>query len=141
MLIKELTKDDMASLADLYFLFWNERSDVQKMQQQFPLMSENYILLGCFENDRLVGSVMGVVCMGLYGNCESFLVVEDMVVDSTYRRRGIGKALFLELEKRAKIRNCTQVILVTDADRLDACGFYESIGFHPAKNKGYKKKL
>lgn len=57
------------------------------------------------------------------------------------RKQGVGKALMRELEKLARERNCTQVILVTEADRLDACGFYESMGFHPTANKGYKKKI
>ena len=64
-----------------------------------------------------------------------------MIVDSTYRKKGIGKALFAALEKRAKIKDCTQIILVTETKRKDACGFYESIGFHPTASKGYKKEL
>jgi hypothetical protein len=31
--------------------------------------------------------------------------------------------------------------LVTETDRKDACNFYESVGFDPIKNKGYKKKI
>lgn len=68
-------------------------------------------------------------------------VVEDMIVDKKYRKRGIGRALFQTLERQAVAQGCTQVILVTESERTDACGFYESIGFHPSKNKGYKKKL
>lgn len=84
---------------------------------------------------------MGIVCEELYGDCEPFLVVEDMVVDSEHRKKGIGKLLFQELERQAILKGCVQVILVTEEVRKDACGFYESIGFHPTKNKGYKKKL
>jgi len=75
-----------------------------------------------------------------YGECRPFLLVENMVVDIAHRKKGIGRALFA-LEKRAKAKGCTQIILVTEAERRDACGFYESVGFHPTINKGYKKKL
>ena len=64
-----------------------------------------------------------------------------MVIDRTYRKKGIGRQLFIELEKRAKSSGCTQVLLVMEAARKDACGFYESVGFHPTANKGYKKKI
>jgi len=64
-----------------------------------------------------------------------------MVIASEYRKKGIGKILFEELEKRAKIKGCSQIILVTEMNRSDACGFYESMGFHPTANKGYKKKI
>jgi len=84
---------------------------------------------------------MGIVCDELYGNCKPFLVVENMVVDRNYRRKGIGKMLFEELEKQAKIKECSQIILVTDTEREAACRLYESMGFHPTINKGYKKKL
>jgi len=77
----------------------------------------------------------------LYGDCKPFLVIENMIVDSKYRKKGIGKMLIEQIEKQAKIKGCSQIILVTEMNRHDACGFYESIGFHPTANKGYKKKL
>ena len=141
--IRPLTIDDMESLAKLYFEFWNETSNVEKMKQAFSSLQNNsaYIFLCAVVDGQLVGSVMGIVCHELYGQCTPFLVVEDMIVDKKYRKKGIGRALFQALEKQAVARGCTQVILVTENVRTDACGFYESIGFHPSKNKGYKKKL
>ena len=143
MLIHSLAMDDMEALAGLYYQFWNEASDVQKMKELFAALQSNdaYLFLGAVEEDQLIGSVMGVVCQELYGDCKPFLVVEDMVVDQRHRNKGVGKALFRELEKQATARDCTQVILVTEAGREDACGFYESLGFHPTANKGYKKKI
>ena len=141
--IRDLTVDDMEGLAQLYRQFWGEDSDVPKMKDSFHAMQGDgaYILLGAQDGDKLVGSVMGVVCRELYGDCAPFLVVEDMIVDERQRKRGIGRLLFEELETRARLRGCTQIILVTDAGRKDARRFYESLGFHPTANKGYKKKL
>lgn len=42
---------------------------------------------------------------------------------------GIGKALLGALEKQAKERRCTQIILVTEENRKDACRFYEANGY------------
>nr|WP_243764912.1 GNAT family N-acetyltransferase [Eubacterium callanderi] len=53
---------------------------------------------------------------------------------------GIGKALLGALEKQAKERRCTQIILVTEENRKDACRFYEANGYQE-DNAGYKKKL
>ena len=143
MLIRALTIDDMESLSRLYYQFWNEASDVPKMKASFLAMQNDgaYILLGAQEEGKLVGSVMGVVCRELYGDCAPFLVVEDMIVDQNHRGRGVGRLLFEELEKQAVLKGCAQMILVTDASRKDACGFYVSMGFHPTANRGYKKKL
>ena len=143
MVIRNLKLEDMQALSRLYFQFWNEESDVTKMQNKFLSLQNNgnYILLCAVEENSIVGSVMGIVCEELYGSCEPFLVVENMVVDENHRKKGIGKMLFDTLEKQARTKNCTQIILVTETTREDACGFYESIGFHPTANKGYKKKL
>lgn len=63
-----------------------------------------------------------------------------MVVDQGTRRKGIGKSLLSRLEEIAKSRDCSQIILVTELERVDACLFYEACGF-TTNNKGYKKKL
>jgi len=143
MTIRDLQIEDIESLSKLYYLFWNEDSDKQKMKDKFNQLKDNgsYIFLCAEENSTLIGSLMGIICEELYGDCKPFLVVENMVVDSAYRKKGIGKALFVEVEKRAKSNGCTQIILVTEAERNGACGFYESIGFHPTANEGYKKKI
>jgi len=143
MIIRKLEYNDLPQLALLYKCYWNEDSDIQTMEKIFKKLenSDSYILLCAVENDKLCGSVMGIICDQLYGNCNPFLILENMVVDINYRRKGIGKILFIELEKYAKEKGCTQILLVTEAYRNDACGFYESIGFDPIKSKGYKKKI
>lgn len=142
MVIRALTKDDMPQLARLYYQFWEEDSDPVNMKAAFDAITAagSHILLCAQEGDRLIGSVMGIICAELYGDCRPFLVVENMIVDQNYRRKSIGKSLLSALEQQARSRNCTQMILVTETDRSDACGFYENYGF--SKNTtGYKKKL
>jgi Predicted acetyltransferase len=143
MKIRNLEVEDMESLSKLYYQFWNENSDVIKMENKFSDLQSNdaYIFLCAVEANLLVGSVMGIVCEELYGDCKPFLVIENMIVDCKYRKKGIGKMLIEQLEKQAKAKGCSQIILVTETNRHDACEFYESMGFHPTVNKGYKKKL
>ena len=143
MIVRELQSEDIMALSKLYYQFWNEDSDIQKMADKFDQLQNNssYILICAEENGILLGSLMGIIYEELYGDCKPFLVVENMVVDSAHRKKGVGKALFTELEERAKNKGCSQIILITESERNDACGFYESIGFHPTANKGYKKKI
>ncbi|HNX13741.1 MAG TPA: GNAT family N-acetyltransferase [Oscillospiraceae bacterium] len=141
-IIRDLVMEDMAQLAALHEQFWGDKSDVERMKSEFPvIMQENRHIILVAERDGIViGSVMGIVCRELYGDCRPFMVVEDMVVDRQSRRGGIGFQLLTELEKRARERNCAQMLLVTEADRIAACGLYEKYGFQK-NNKGYKKKL
>jgi len=141
--IRKLEYNDLPQLSLLYKDFWNEDSDIQKMERVFSKLEDNdsYIFLCAVENNKICGSIMGIVCYELYGNCDPFLVVENMIVDVNYRKKGIGKYLFMEIENTAREKKCRQIILVTESTRKDACSFYESIGFDPLKNKGYKKKI
>lgn len=143
MIIRDICKRDLPQLAALYEQFWGEKSYPEKMAMQLEKLEKlgTHIVLCAEEGGKLLGSVMGIVCEELYGDCSPFLVLENMIVDRDCRRAGVGRALLAELETRAKSRGCTQVILVTEKSRTDACAFYESAGFPPDKNTGYKKKL
>jgi len=138
-----LTEQDLEALAGLYKQFWNEESDVDKMRDAFRRLSGNadYILLGARRDGVLVGSVMGIVCEELYGQCQPFMVVEDVVVDQENRRRGVGSRLMAELERHATERGCSYIIFVTEHERTAALRFYESLGYSPDKYRGFKKRL
>ncbi|MEL7656197.1 MAG: GNAT family N-acetyltransferase [Bacillota bacterium] len=142
MIVRDMIKEDIPQLAQLYKQFWGEDSSIDTMYIQFKKFQGNgsHILLSAVEDNQLVGSVMGVICEELYGDCKSFLVLENMIVDKEHRNRGIGRALISELERRAA-EKCNQIILVTEANRIDACSFYESVGYRPEAYKGFKKKL
>ena len=142
MIVRDMIKEDIPQLALLYKQFWGEESSINTMYINFYKFQENgsHILLSAVEDNQLIGSVMGVICGELYGDCNSFLVIENMIVDKEYRNRGIGRALISELEIRAA-KKCNQIILITETNRIDACSFYESVGYKPEIHKGFKKKL
>jgi len=143
LIIREMVADDIPELALLYKQFWNEDSYVEKMYIKFNKFCKTgtHVMMSAIEKDRLIGSVMGVICSDLYGSCEPFMVLENMIIDKNYRNKGVGKALIFELEKIAAQKKCTQIILVTENNRIDACKFYESAGYNPDTHKGFKKKL
>ena len=141
--IGRLTENDLPALAALYQQFWGEESCLEKMQATFQRLKDDpdYIFLAAKSDQRLVGSVMGIVCEELYGDCVPFMVVEDVIVDKARRREGIGSALMCELEKYATERDCGYILFVTESERTDAQRFYESLGYKPDAYKGFKKRL
>lgn len=141
--IRRMIKDDIPDLARLYKLFWNEESSIQRMENLFDGLLDNkdYLILSAIENNRLVGSIMGIICYELYGECKPFMVIENFIVDPEYRRKGIGRSLFLEIEKYGTKNKCYQIILVTANNRQDAINFYIKMGFKPNKYTGFKKSL
>jgi GNAT superfamily N-acetyltransferase len=141
--IRKLAEDDLAALALLYKQFWGEESSLQKMRSVFQRLSRNpgYIFLVAETEHRVVGSVMGIVCEELYGECKPFMVVEDMIVDQHHRRLGIATLLMEQLEKHACDNRCAYIIFVTESNRADAHQFYQSAGYTVDAYKGFKKRL
>lgn len=141
--IRNLTEQDLEALASLYRQFWAEESSQAKMLSTFRRLAMNpsYIFLGATEQGALVGSAMGIVCEELYGDCQPFMVVEDVVVDQGCRRNGIGTAMMRELERRAIECGCGYILFVTESERTDAGQFYASLGYDPSAHKGFKKRL
>lgn len=133
MVVRKMTLGDLPQIAQLYKQFGGEDSSIETMSQEFTRLHNNdaYILLSAVEGNTVVGSVMGIVCGDLYGHGRPFMVLENMIVGQEHRNRGIGKALISKLEEAGIGRGCSQIILVTESNRIDACKFYESQGYDP----------
>ena len=84
---------------------------------------------------------MGIVCYELYGECKPFMVMENLVIDKSYRKKGIAKSLLTELEIIAKNKNCSQIQFITEKNRNDAVSFYTAMGFDPNSHIGFKKSI
>ena len=141
--IRKLTENDLVNLAVLYKQFWGEESSVERMRVTFQRLNRNssYILLVADQHSILVGSVMGIICEELYGDCKPFMVIEDVIVDKHRRRLGIASALMRELERCAAKQGCNYIIFVTESERTEAHRFYESLGYKSDAYKGFKKRL
>lgn len=132
----------MEAIGRLHAHFWGEVSDVAAMAETLGRLDSDphHLLLAARIDGECVGTATGVICHGLYGGFDTYLVIEDVVVDPDHRRLGVGSALLVELERIARERSCKQMILLTEACRADAAALYESAGFL-GEWRGFKKKL
>lgn len=143
MKIRNLEERDIPAVERLYRQFWGEWSNLESMKKRFTALARNedYLFLVAEMDGTVAGTIMGIVCHELYGECRPFLLMEDLVVDGRFRKKGIGRALLLHLEEKAKTRDCYQILFMTEKDRADTVRFYESLGFDSAKNIGFKKSF
>jgi GNAT superfamily N-acetyltransferase len=133
---------DLDAISKLHAHFWGEVSDVEAMQETLSRLGDDpdHVLLSARIDGACVGTATGAICHGLYGGSDSYLVVEDVVVDPEYRRRGVATALLGELERQARAQGCKQIILLTESCRDDAVALYHAAGF-AGRWTGFKKKL
>jgi len=133
---------DLSAIGRLHEHFWGQPSDVDAMTATLDALGDDadHVILAARIDGRCVGTATGVICHGLYGGFDTYMVVEDMVVDPAHRRRGIASALLAELESVARDRGCNQVILLTESVRSDAVALYRANGFE-SRWTGFKKRL
>ena len=61
------------------------------------------------------------------------LYIDDICVDETCRRQGIGKAIYEEIVRYAKMRKCHNITLNVWNFNEDAMRFYERCGMKPQR--------
>lgn len=141
--IRSVAASDLIPLNELYEQLSGERANNDSMLQLFHTIQNNpqYHLLGAYVDDVLVGSVMGIVCHDLVGSCRPFMVVENVVVSDMHQGMGIGKMLMGDIERIARERECTYIMLVSSDFRQQAHRFYASLGYEPERVRGFRKEL
>ncbi|MCE5315471.1 MAG: GNAT family N-acetyltransferase [Armatimonadota bacterium] len=141
--VRRLAEVDLLTLAGLYKQFWGEESCLEKMRTTFARLKDDpdYVFLVAQQQGDVAGSVMGIACHELYGDCNPFMVIEDVIVDKVHRRKGVGTALMSAVERWGIDNGCKYVIFVTESDRVEAHRFYESLGYELDAHKGLKKDL
>jgi ribosomal protein S18 acetylase RimI-like enzyme len=74
-------------------------------------------------DEQLAGQII------LRKNWNGYAYVEDIAVDSRFRRQGIGKRLMVQSVEWAKSKALTGIMLETSNVNIAACQFYERFGF------------
>jgi GNAT superfamily N-acetyltransferase len=78
---------------------------------------------------RVVGAADLLIVPNLSHRGLPWAIIENVVVDETMRRKGIGRELVKHLVKIAKESGCYNIKLTSDRKRSAAHRLYESLGF------------
>lgn len=79
--------------------------------------------------DQAITTCMLVVIGNLTRGGQPFAIIENVVTDPAYRRRGFGKAILAAAVDRAWAMNCYKVVLTTARNSASTWAFYERAGF------------
>ena len=98
--------------------------DMVKLRQA---LAQSMYLLCVWDGQELIGLLRAV------GDGVAILYIQDILVRSSYRRRGVGRAMVQRaLEAFPDVR---QRVLMTD-ETPQMHGFYEGLGFFPSDKVG-----
>lgn len=117
--------DETSSL--IAILFKQLSPDKKQLNLSEILETGNTTIAICIENNMIIGIALMAkykVISGLKG------WIEDVVVDSEHRRKGVGKALIQYLIEEAIKNNYTQLYLFTEPEKEAAANLYQKLGFN-----------
>ena len=119
---KEFNSELLERIKEIYMeQGWN--SYLNNDEKLVHAFQNSLYVLGAFDGEKLVGFIRCV------GDGEHVVLVQDLIVDKQYQRKGIGSALFKKIWNKYKDVRMFQV--VTDlADEVDN-HFYQSFGMKP----------
>ncbi|MEI6101672.1 MAG: GNAT family N-acetyltransferase [Eubacteriales bacterium] len=139
--IREIEAKDLEELLRLYTqLHGNEMPELNNQVRSIwdkILRDQNHrIFVGEVEG-RIVSSCVLVIIHNLTRCQRPYALVENMITDATYRKRGFATAL-LQFAKDAAIKEgCYKIMLLTGSKEESTLDFYERAGFNRTDKTGF----
>jgi len=90
--------------------------------------SPNYFVLVAEDDDKIIGLLTMWVRPTLFHGAGSALI-DELIVDKSYRGVGAGKELVKRAFAEAKSRSCIEIEVSTEKDNRKAIEFYKKCGF------------
>ncbi len=85
-------------------------------------------LLVAEEAGEVIGSLVLVIVPNLSHGARPWAVIENVIVDEGYRRRGVGRLLMEYSVNRAREMDCCRIGLMSNNVREDSHQFYRDVG-------------
>jgi len=138
--IRNARPEDLESLTallrELFSIEAEFAADAGRQRRGLALMLDGCLKHRCVKVAEMEGEVVGMVTAQLLiSTAEGGVValVEDMVVDSRYRGRGIGRQLMDAIESWSRGRGASRLQLLADRTNFSALDFYDKIGWRPTR--------
>jgi len=132
--IRPATKNDMEEMADLIEILFKLEPDfiIEREKQKKGLSalidSDSAFVAVAEHRGRVVGMC---TCQRLISTAEggNSGIIEDLVVSSEIRKKGIGKSLIRNVALWAEKHGISRLQLLADRDNYGALGFYRKTGW------------
>ena len=133
-MIREITEKDFDGLLSLY---------MQLHDNPFPdkderviaiwnniLNDKNHHIIVADENGALVSSCVCVIIPNLTHEQRPYALIENVITDIKYRKKGYATACLNFAEEIARRENCYKMMLLTGSKSEDTLRFYEQAGYN-----------
>lgn len=137
--IVQLKKADTAAVRDLNHLMTQLRKNSSECAGTLSELrnivnSKNAVMIAAKDGKRIIGAATLYIIIKI-GRKNG--TIEDVVVDSAYRGRGIGKKVVQKIIRAARAKKLRALHLTSRPSRVAANKLYRKLGFKPKKTNPY----
>lgn len=125
--VRYYDKKDYASLAELLGEVYGSRITQEVLEKQY-VTGDRSILIAQTREGGLTGCAFLEVKED-FVRPERIMYVTYVAVAEEYRKQGIGRKIFAEIENICRKKGCKAIELTSANFRTEAHAFYESMGF------------
>ena len=97
------------------------------------------LLLVIEHHGNVVATALLTICLDAMYGSQPFGVVENVVVDASFRSIGCGKALLETIDAVALDANCSKLMLLSGSMRSDAHSCFTAMGYDGDAKRGFVK--
>ncbi|MGA3093927.1 MAG: GNAT family N-acetyltransferase [Dehalococcoidales bacterium] len=140
--IRPARHKDIVRILALYDELVIVRSDVERTCQPSRAEYESILdriqsvpgfqLLVIEDDGQVVGLMELLIMPNLSHNALPWALIEGLIIDSRYRRKGLGGTLVRYAIDKAREAGCYKIELSSNKKRFEAHAFYRSLGFEDA---------
>lgn len=133
-MVREITESDLVGLLELYtHLHGNpipeNTAELSALCRKI-LDDENHHIIVAEEDGKIVSSCVCVIVPNLTHGQRPYALIENVVTDEAYRRRGLATACLDFARKIAVNANCYKMMLLTGSKEESTLRFYEKAGYN-----------
>ena len=139
--VSDLTEDIYQALQRLIPQLGAHKIPPTKAELRELVESESSTLLAAYEIDEQ-SPILGILCLTVYRVPTGLRsIIEDVVVDGSARRKGIGEALVQKAIELARESGAEGISLTSNPQRQAANLLYQSLGFQLRQTNPYYFRL
>lgn len=133
-MIREITEKDLNGILSLYTQLHGNpfpaKDDRVISIWENILSDKNHHIIVAEEDGVLVSSCVCVIIPNLTHEQRPYALIENVVTDIKYRKKGYGAACLNFAREIARRENCYKIMLLTGSKSEDTLRFYERAGYN-----------
>lgn len=144
-MIREINEQDFQGLSELYTHLHNNKP-IESSKENIALFREiladkNHHIVAAEKDGKIVSSCVCVIVPNLTHNQRPYALIENVVTDKAYRKRGLASECLAYAKKLAVDNNCYKIMLLTGSKKRSTHRFYRKNGYNSFEKTGYIQRL